>query len=161
MRSIWAVAAALTMLLASVAHGQTTNLTAMGFRVGFSVDPDQLVFGGQAVIGEIAPDLTFDPSLEFGLGDDVTLISLNLDLHYHFDLQNTTWRPYAGAGLGIHFIEFDGGPGNDDSDTEVGGGLIFGASVPTSAGNRFFAELKFGLGDSPDLKMVVGWNFKM
>src|SRR5580765_4164778 len=71
----------------------------IGPRVGFSVDPDQLVLGGQMIVGEIAPKLTFDPSLELGFGDDVTTFAANFDLHYHFDIENVTWQPYAGFGL--------------------------------------------------------------
>ena len=137
--------------------------TGIGPRVGISVDPDQLLLGGQAIIGEIAPNVTFDPSLELGFGDNVTTLAANFDLHYHFDLENVTWRPYAGFGADIVFYNFDDddGPGDGDTDTEVGGGLIIGAGAPTSSGNRFFAEMKFGLGDVPDLKIVVGWNFQM
>jgi hypothetical protein len=131
--------------------------TGIGPRVGVSIGPDQLLLGGQAIIGEIAPNLTFDPSLELGFGDDVTTFAANFDLHYHFDIENVTWRPYAGFGADIVVFEPDG-PG--DGDTEVGGGLIIGAGAPTSSGNRFFGEMKFGLGDVPDLKIVVGWNFK-
>jgi hypothetical protein len=133
----------------------------IGPRVGISLDPEQVVFGGQLIIGEIAPDLTFDPSLEFGFGDDLTIIALNFDVHYHFVVTGAGWRPYAGGGVGLNFIEFDNIPGRDNSVTEVGLNLVGGAGVPTSSGNRFFAEAKFGLGDIPTLKMLVGWNFKI
>jgi hypothetical protein len=136
-------------------------LGGIGPRVGISSDPDQLVIGGQAIIGEIAPDLTFDPNLEFGFGDDATVIAANFDMHYHFVIEGSAWRPYAGAGVGLNFIEVDRGFGEDFSDTEVGLNLIGGAGVPTQSGNRFFGELKLGLGDIPDLKILVGWNFKI
>lgn len=146
---------------AATAHAQAV-VGGAGPRVGFSTGPDQIVFGGQLIIGEIAPQLTFDPSLEFGFGDHLTLISGNFDVHYHFVVQGSSWRPYAGAGLGIHFVQFDNpAPFGDDSETDVGGSLIVGAGVPTQSGNRFFGELKLGIGDSPDLKMMVGWNFKI
>ncbi|HZN82428.1 MAG TPA: hypothetical protein VFC01_22525 [Mycobacterium sp.] len=133
-----------------------------GPRVGFSIDPDQIVFGGQLIIGEVAPQLTFDPSLEFGFGDHYTVIAANFDLHYHFAIQNSAWRPYAGGGIGLNFIEFDSNdPFVDNSNTEVGGNVVIGAGVPTQGGNRFFGEMKFGLGDIPTLKMLVGWNFKI
>jgi len=143
-----------------VAHADAV-IGGVGPRVGASINPDQLVFGGQLIIGEIAPDLTFDPNLEFGFGDHATVIAANFDAHYHFVISGSSWRPYAGAGLGINFIEIDRGFGNDASDTEVGLNLIGGAGVPTSSGNRFFGELKLGLGDIPDLKIMVGWNFKI
>jgi hypothetical protein len=139
------------------AAAQAELRSGIGPRVGLSVSPDQLLIGGQAIIGEVAPNLTFDPSVELGFGDDVTTLAANFDLHYHFDIENVTWRPYAGFGADIVFADVDGG----GSDTEVGGGIILGAGAPTSSGNRFFGELKFGLGDVPDLKIVVGWNFKM
>jgi hypothetical protein len=156
------VSIALAALVPASAFAQSPVVGGIGPRVGFSVDPDQLVFGGQAVIGELAPDLTFDPSLEIGIGDDVTVIAVNLDGHYHFRIQDTAWRPYVGAGIGINFIEFDlPPPFRDDSDTEIGGNVILGAGAPTRAGNRFFAEMRFGLGDIPELKLMAGWNFKI
>jgi len=144
------------------AYAGTAVVGGLGPRVGFSNDPDQFVFGGQLIIGEVAPSLTFDPDVELGFGDDVTVIALNLDMHYHFAIQGSSWRPYVGAGAGINFIEVDQQPPFEDtSDSEVGGNLIFGAGAPTAAGNRFFGELKLGLGDIPDLKLMVGWNFKI
>jgi len=141
----------------------TAHATSYGPRLGFSVDPDQFVFGGQLMFPEVAENLSFDPSVELGLGDDLTIFSLNFDLHYHFDISGSNWRPYAGGGATISFISFDDddfpGGGDNDSETEAGGGLVVGAGVPTRGGDRFFGELKLGLGDVPDLKMMVGWNF--
>jgi hypothetical protein len=151
---------ALGALSAVPAHAAAV-LGGVGPRVGFSSNPDQLVFGGQAIIGELAPDLTFDPNLEFGFGDHATVIAANFDLHYHFVIEGSAWRPYAGAGIGLNFIEVDRGFAEDLSDTEVGLNLIGGAGVPTASGNRFFGELKLGVGDIPDLKVLVGWNFKI
>lgn len=136
--------------------------TTYGFRAGFSTSPDQLVLGGQMTVGEVAPSLSFDPNVELGFGDNTTIIAFNLDMHYHFDLSRSSWRPYVGAGAGVNFIQFDVPPGSgaDNSETKVAGSFIFGAGVPTKSGNRFFTELKFGLGDwAPDFKMLVGYNF--
>ena len=154
------VLGALGALFALPVHAQTA-IGGVGPRVGFSTDPNQIVFGGQAIIGEIAPQLTFDPSLEFGFGDHATVITANFDMHYHFNLQGTPWRPYAGGGVAINFVQFDNGAFNNASSTDVGGSLVVGAGVPTQAGNRFFSELKLGLGDTATLKMLVGWNFKI
>ena len=135
-----------------------TGVMAFGPRVGFSVDPDQVVFGGHMMIGELAPHLTFDPSLEVGFGDDVTVIALNFDLHYHTIIRDSDWTPYFGAGFAVQFIEVDlPAPFEDVSDTEVNGALIAGVSVPTG-GNQFFGELKLAF-DDPNLKLMVGWNF--
>jgi len=136
--------------------------TAFGPRIGLSIDPDQLVLGGQMVVGDLAPDVTFNPSLEFGFGDDITVIALNIDGEYHFRVDGTAWRPYAGFGLGINFIEFDRpAPFDDISNTEVGANLIVGAGVPTRSNNRFFTEIRFGIGDIPELKIMAGWLFPL
>ena len=81
------------------------------------------------------------------------------------------WRERRGKGGGprgnhgflraVNLIRFDAPPGYDDSYTKVAGELIVGTSVPTQ-GHQFFGEFKLGLGDSatPDLKLLVGLNFK-
>jgi len=156
------VLCALSALLPLSALAQGPVVNSYGLRAGFSTDPDQLVLGGQMSIGEVAPSLTFDPNVELGFGDNVTIIAFNLDMHYHFDLSNSTWTPYAGAGAGINLIQVDLPPGvGDNSFTRVSGSFILGAAVPTQSGNRFFGEMKLGLGSSAtsDLKLLVGWNF--
>jgi hypothetical protein len=151
---------ALLLLAPGVAHAVQAN--GAGPRVGFSSNPDQLVLGGQVELGEIAPDIDFTPNAELGFGDHATVIALNFDLHYRFRISGSPWSPYAGAGLGVNFIQVDlPAPFEDDSNTEVGGNVIVGAQVPTQAGSRFFTELKLGLGDIPDFKLLVGWNFKL
>lgn len=147
-------------LVPALASAQTSAGNGIGPRVGFSLDPDQILFGGQLTFSGIAPSLSFDPSLDIGLGDDLTTLALNLDLHYHFRT-STTWHPYAGGGATLNYVNYDDDRYDDESDTEAGGSLIIGAVAPTRGGNRFFTELKFGLGDSADFKAMVGWNFKM
>lgn len=153
---------AFAIVLAAVvplpAFAASAGVLALGPRVGFSVTPDQIVFGGQLQIGEVAPDLTFDPSLELGFGDNVTVISFNFDLHYHATIRDTDWRPYFGAGIGVNHFEVDlPPPFRDASDTKVTGAFVVGVAVPTGR-EKFFTELRVGF-DEPDLKVVAGWNF--
>ncbi len=146
-----------------VGRSSDTGYVTSGFgpRVGFSTGPDQFVVGGQLVIGEVAPDLTFDPSVEIGIGDHETLFGANFDLHYHFHTRST-WRPYVGAGATVNVVNYDQQDfGNRDSQTFGGGSLIVGAGAPTRSGSRFFGELKLGLGDVPNAKFMVGWLFPM
>jgi hypothetical protein len=152
----------LALILAPGAAHAQSPATAFGPRVGLSIDPDQLVLGAQMMIGDLAPDVTLNPSLEFGFGDDMTVIAMNIDGEYHFRIQGSSWRPYVGFGIGINFIEFDlPEPLDDRSDTEVGANLIVGAGVPTRSNNRFFTEMRFGIGDIPELKIMAGWLFPL
>lgn len=151
----------LALAIPAAGHADVV-VTGIGPRVGLSISPDQIVLGGHLVVKEIAPDVTFNPNVEFGFGDNYTVIAVNLDGLYHFRIQNSAWRPHVGFGLGINFIEADlPAPFRDVSNTEVGANLIVGAEVPTQSNNRFFTEARFGLGDIPDLKIMAGWTFPL
>ncbi len=152
--------AALPAAALAQSGGTAPVATAWGPRFGFSSGPDQFIFGGQLDLGNITPDLTLTPNVDIGIGDNATTIGLNGDIHYHFRVQNSPWRPYVGAGLAFTHISIDVGP-RDVSDTDVGLAIIGGAIVPTQTGSRFFVEGKLGLGDAHDFKLLIGWNFKL
>jgi hypothetical protein len=139
-----------------------TTVTSVGARAGISIDPDQLVLGGQLNTSEISRNITLNPNLELGFGDDVTVIAVNLDGHYHFVVENSDWRPYVGLGLGVNFVSVDlPAPFEDVSDTVIGLNVVLGSSFPTGAAYPMFGELRFMLGDDelPSLKLMVGMNF--
>lgn len=153
---VWIPAAALA------AGGAGAYVTGIGPRIGFSSNPDQVVFGGQLQTGDIAPHITFDPSLEFGIGDNVTTVQINFDLKYHFLLQDSDWKPYAGFGIGVAHYSVDlPPPYRDASSTEAGGNALLGVTVPTRSGSRFFTEARIDIGDLPDLKILAGWIFHL
>lgn len=152
------------LLLAAIlpcAAYATGTFATFGPHLGFSTDPDQVVFGGQLQMVDVAPDLDFVPGVDVGFGDHATLVSLNGDFHYRFKIQGATWQPYAGGGLAVHFYSWDSGFGPHGSDTVGGGSLLFGADVPTKTGSRFFVEGKLALGDGPSFKAIAGWHFRM
>jgi hypothetical protein len=147
-------------LLPVIAHAASPTVTAFGPRFGVSIDPDQLVVGGQASIHAFAPDWSFDPNLELGFGDDVTVFALNFDVFYHLHLQGSAWRPYVGGGLSVDFVSWDAPLGvHDDSDTEAGLNLVGGFTIPAGSGHQWFTEARIGIGDIPELKIMGGLNF--
>jgi len=147
-------------LLPLVAHAASPTVTAFGPRFGASIDPDQLVLGGQLSLQEFAPNWSFDPNLELGFGDNLTVIAFNLDAYYHLRLSGSDWRPYLGGGLGVNFISWDESFGTHDrSNTEVGLNLVAGFSIPAGSGDHWFTELRFGINDIPTLKILGGFNF--
>ena len=148
------------MALIAVPTVSVAGTQSYGPRFGFSVDPDQLLVGGQMVFGDLAPNIVFSPNGELGFGDNQLNIYLDMDFDYRFRLKSSDWVPYAGFGIGIDFRSIDrDAPQSDDSDTLVGGNVILGAAVPTNGGSKFFGELRLGLADMPSLKMIAGWNF--
>jgi outer membrane protein W len=107
----------------------------------------------------VAEQLDFVPGMDLAFGNNATVVSVNGDFHYRLATK-TTWRPYLGAGVGIHFTSTDNnGPSTDNSSTETGGHFIAGADVLAKGGSRFFTELKLGFSNSPDFKVAAGFNF--
>ncbi len=151
----------------STARSGTVSLDYIGPRAGFSVDPDQAVIGGH-LSATFARDWTFNPSLEVGFGDHATVTALNFDAEYHFHIQRSNWAPYVGGGLGVNFVHVHLDlpfpfSNIDTNDTVTGLNVIVGTLIPTSSGQHLFTELRLGAGDAamPELKGMVGWNFKI
>jgi opacity protein-like surface antigen len=149
------------MLPAAASAG---SFTYYGPQLGFSQGPDQFVVGGHLKWNAVAPQLDFVPGVEVGFGDNFSMVSMNGDFHYKIS-SSSNWQPYVGAGVGVHFASLDNsfnsnGNDNRSSDTRTGGHFIVGAGVPTQGRSRFFTELKLGFGDSPDMKVMAGWNYR-
>jgi hypothetical protein len=152
------------LLVAAPAAHAASSFTTIGPHFGFSSDPSQLVFGGHLGFGNVAPDLDFVPSLDVGVGDNVTVISVNGDFHYRFHVSGARWQPYAGAGVALHTYSYnDNWPHgvSGGSDTVGSGNLVFGADVPTDSGSRFYVEGRLALADGPTFKALAGWSFKL
>lgn len=121
----------------------------VGVKAGASVDPDQFYFGGQVETAPLVDRLRFRPNVEIGVGNDLTLVALNIEFTYDFS-QAGDWRLFAGGGPALNVINVE-----DETDSEGGFTLLVGAAHP----GGLFGEVKFGLGDSPDFKIGVGYSF--
>lgn len=140
-----AAVVAAAMLLPGRAEAQQ-----FGARAGVSVEPDQFYFGGHVQTEPLLDNLRFRPNIEIGLGDDVTLVGLNVEFAYFFPTRSP-WQLYAGAGPALNIVSV-----NDDTNAE--GGLNVLAGVQHSGG--LFFEFKVGAFDSPDFKFGVGYSWK-
>lgn len=147
-----AFCAALLVLIAGARPSSAE--TSAGLRVGLSIDPDQVLVGGQLNLNPVSEQVYIVPSAEAGFGDDAFTLSFNGDVQYRFDVDGSV-RPYAGGGLTLWYFNLDEGRGDD---TELGaallGGFFFG-----EGGRPMFIEAKAGLGDVPDWKFMFGINF--
>jgi len=130
-----------------------------GARAGFSGDPDQIYFGAHWNLGQVFENTRFQPSVDIGLGDDIFRIAGNAALHYVWDVNNSSWDPYAGGELTLNYLHFDrAGPG-DDNDTEFGLNAAVGIQRSSTTKRALNFELRLGLVDSPDIQAHVGWTF--
>jgi hypothetical protein len=129
-----------------------------GPRVGVAMDPDLVQFGLHADLANMASHVVFQPSAEVGVGDQLTVLSLNMDTAYRFTSQWDVWSPYLGGGVDVSFVNRDDGY-PDRSYTDTGLAVLGGIQRGLANGNRFFLETKIGLFDSPDLRFTAGWTF--
>jgi hypothetical protein len=133
-----------------------------GPRVGVGLDPEQLVFGVHFRPGQLTEDLYIQPNVEVGVGDDHTILSFALPLHYHFETDSST-EPYAGGGFSFgvdsHDDDNDNGNDDDDSEFEVSVDIVGGLEWQLDSGNGFLIELKLGIGELHTMELMTGWLF--
>jgi hypothetical protein len=148
--SLWVCLAVITGLTALV-PSQARAQVAPGIQGGLSLDPDQVYFGGHIETTPLVDRLRFRPSVDIGIGDDLTVAAFNFDFTYTFPGRQG-WNFYVGAGPSINWYNAD----NGGDATEGGFNFLLGAK---QAGGLFF-EMKVGMADSPDLKFGVGYTFR-
>lgn len=147
---------ALGLLVVASLWAARAQAQVFGLRAGASADPDQFYFGVHADPPPITDRLSFRPNVELGLGNDATLVAVNLELVYRLPLQTSSqWVLLAGAGPAANFYSYSGLL--DRSDNELGGGLNLLVGIEHR--NGFFGEVKVGLIDSPGVKFGVGFSF--
>jgi len=128
---------------------------AIGPRAGYDFDTEELVIGGEAELGRVFQNFLFAPSLDFELGDN-SFTALNADFRlYLFHLPETGLHFYGSAGPTILLDS----PGRGNNDTEIGLNLVAGMKIPMKSESRYNLELRFGIGDIPDLKLTLGILF--
>lgn len=156
------------VIITSLIIGLLCSLTAFGSkrpagfrgigpRVGMTINPDQIHFGGHIDFGDLADNLMMLPNLEIGFGDNGTTIAPSFELDYRFRSDWGVWTPYLGGGAGPVFYSAKHG----DSWSKLGVYLQFGVGKGSSRSEsgHFFVEGKLGLADAPDFKATVGWTF--
>ncbi len=127
-----------------------------GLRMGVSIDPDQIYFGGHFEAGPVMESLWVRPNLEVGIGDGITSIGLNFELAYWIPLESRSWKTYIGAGPALNIYIVDTGVVGRDSNIEPG----FNILMALAHRDGLFTELKLGALDSPDLKFGIGFTWR-
>jgi hypothetical protein len=150
-------AAAVTALLLTA--GSALAQSHAGIRAGVSGDPDQFFIGGHVETAPLAEHLTFRPNVEVGVGDNLTVVAVNLEFAYWIPLARHPWRVYLGAGPAAVITSHHAGPGRGNrGGSDVGGGFNVLLGIQHRRG--LFAELKVGAVDSPEVKFTVGYAFR-
>jgi hypothetical protein len=125
-----------------------------GPRAGMTVNPDQFHIGAHILIGSSASPVIFQPNIEIGFGDNVTLVTINGDVLYTFRSTSSLWRPALGGEIGFTSTSFKHGGSNSDLSLSILGQI----SKRLTNGNEILLEAKIGVADAPDFKATVGYT---
>jgi len=154
MRLIWTIVVASVSLAIVAAPARAQGV---GVRAGASADPDQFYAGVHFETSELVERLRFRPNVEVGVGDNVTLVALNLEFTYRLPPTAprlprglSMWHLYVGAGPALNIFRFP-------NDTRPEGG--FNGLIGLAHANGLFAEAKLGALKSPSFKFGVGYTF--
>lgn len=149
-------------LLPSLAFAQSVNFRGIDVMTQTVKQEGQSTISGLGIRLRMQSDdlpagLTLVPTLEHWRDSDrlqdfnirATQRDLTLGLDGRYDWQWGNWRPYAGAGLGAHFIKttFEapdlGVAGEEETRTKVGPDVLVGLQLSPIAWLQSFAEAKY------------------
>ncbi|MDX1660857.1 MAG: hypothetical protein R3326_03615 [Gemmatimonadota bacterium] len=152
-----ALLAVATIFPPGEAAAQDLGLRAYGIRLGAALEDDpQVLVGGHADLGRLAPDLRLQPLFTVGAGSDALTFLLGGEAHYLFPVEaDASVLPYVGGGVGVHHVEPDEG----DGDTEVALLVAGGVDVPVERWWSWFAEGRFVIADDTTFRAEAGINW--
>ena len=141
----------LLLILSFMLPSAVTAGAAIGPRAGYDFDSEKFVLGAEAELGRAFQEFRLAPSIDLELGDN-TATALNADFRlYLFHLPDTGLRFYGSAGPTL----FIASAGHGDTQTELGLSLVGGMKIPMKGQRRYNLEVRFGVGDIPDLKIML------
>ena len=152
------------LLMSALPAGAGLGFYGWGPRLGVGDDPDQIIIGLHQDFGEFVERVRFQPNFELGLGDDHTIASITLPVHYRFAVEASV-VPYVGGGLLVAYIDRDlpsghKGKGGDDSGLDLAPVVVGGIEWRMGKSSDMLLELTVAGGDSHDAKILVGWIFR-
>ena len=125
--------------------------TSVGVNVGYNLDVEEFFAGGQARFGLGGFPVIINPSLETYFVENLTWLQIDVNALYPFGVNNTTFTPYAGAGIGINYAKAENVDGNTSAGLNLIAGAVFGFSRL-----RPFAEARINLDDGTNVGLRGG-----
>ena len=120
-----------------------------GVRIGAGLNPEQFVLGFRFGIDRKKPP-RFVPSIDFGFGDNITTIAINVDAVLRLRVEGSTRVIYGGAGPTVAFMN----PHGEGSSWNVGLTVVAGMRLSANLKRPINIEGRFGSGDIPDLRVL-------
>ena len=126
-----------------------------GLRGGFGLDPDQFVVGAQFSLGQKFHFFRVVPSVDLGLGDNMTSIDFNVDLLLRLIAEDISFGIYGGIGPTLAYLDSK----KADSKWRLGLSTVAGTQLPLSRKVATNIEGRFGIGKIPDFRLLLAIIF--
>lgn len=155
----------LALLLAAAATPAVTAQEGPGFRgwgvrAGASDRPDQVVVGFQLDLGELIENLSFQPHVDLGVGDDQTIFMVGAPAFYRWP-ESGPFDFYGGGGVAFGFVDRDEADeaGEDDGIEFAIAPLLAGGLAWPVGESEAAVELNLAGAELPNVKLVFRWMF--
>ena len=137
------VVLALAFAFALPLESEAQTQFAVGPRIGIDAgDIEEVFIGADARISSPSLPVVVNPTFDYYFTpDNLTFWGLSGNALYPFGVNNESFTPYAGAGLGVYRQSVDTQLGSA-STTDLGLNLLFGLEFPLES-VRPFAEAQF------------------
>lgn len=155
--SSFLVCISLAGLLATPPPASAFNLTGFGGKLGYLTPENRdgtLAVGAHMEFERSGSRVHLIPSVMYWKADDLSDLSANADLYYHFFPEGQI-TPYLGAGLGLNAYHSDG---SNQSDTKLGVNLIGGFRFPAPS-VHYFLEGRYTAGSVTQFGILGGITF--
>lgn len=141
-------------LLATAPASHAFGMSGFGAKLGVT-DPSDLgatlTLGAHLEFEQPGTQVHLLPSLMYWSSDDVTDVSPNFDVYYHFQSEGMV-TPYVGGGLGMHFFN---NSRTDRSKSDLGANLMGGLRFPAAA-SHYFLEGRYTVADISQFAVLGG-----
>ena len=131
----------------------------IGPRLGFDIagDVEEFFLGVDARADVAALPIQLNGTFDYYFTEgNVNFFQVGVNALYTFGVDNQTFTPYSGLGVGISIVDIE----NFDSDTDVGLNLIGGARFGFGA-LRPFAQAQITFGDLDLVTLAGGILFRL
>jgi hypothetical protein len=147
----------LALVLSAAVPARAAAQSSIGFTGGLSVDPEQVYGGVFWQSPDIGGRFKIRTGIDGGVGDNLRLGVINLDFIYAFPIGSGPWTFVTGGGPAVVIIRPQSDLFDLRGDVAAGGSYLFGFGHEKG----FFTDIRIGGGNTPSLKLGVGWAVKI